>query len=360
MKLYQTIMTGLFLMGVSQASQSAQTDMSPLIQQAQFIFAGQVQRIEYRLSEPEDNGQRIPYTFVTYSVNRIFKGGYAGAEITLRFFGGPTGEAGKLMISPNYPLFDVNDQDVLLVTGNTANECPLVGCAAGRFRIIQGLVVNEYGQTLSFDKEGQLITGKPIEDNSISEHSIDGQFSLKRHQDDAQLTQEKPSRGTDEVLGDDSYMDIIPQAPASITKYDTSDVSLTPLSENEFLTYVETTIQNSEASHQGYTDVMSANPDQPFFSPGARPEAAPGVSSVYSKAANEITTRNTLSNSTSRDPMPTDYKGDTNTPISHIRNLNGDSFKFSPLLYLVLIIATLTLPTIIFYKIKNKLSCFFN
>jgi len=136
------------------------------IRSAQLIFKGDVLRVEYRnsrsvpLLDPDTHepvidpdtgepvlvdGSDLPHTFVTYRIARIYKGKTpVGSpdprDVTLRMEGGlymphdPSNP--EIVWISDTPHFDVGDRDVLLVEGNTAVICPIVGWADGRYRLV--------------------------------------------------------------------------------------------------------------------------------------------------------------------------------------------------------------------------------
>src|SRR5215813_5478184 len=62
-----------------------------LVKNAELIFQGVVTRIDYKMSGfRNDSDARFPHTFVTFLVERIFKGNHTGrsGQLTLRFLGG--------------------------------------------------------------------------------------------------------------------------------------------------------------------------------------------------------------------------------------------------------------------------------
>ena len=157
--------------GRCQSQADGQVSISEMAISADFIFKGTVDSVSYRNSEPapkinpftgeqevdEDgnpafhDGSDIPHTFVTYSIERVYKGyppAGSSTQVTLRFEGGhsdkpnpnmtdPDGEPIRpyLLVEQN-PLFDRGDRDVLFVRGNTVAGLPLTGRLAGRLRIL--------------------------------------------------------------------------------------------------------------------------------------------------------------------------------------------------------------------------------
>src|SRR5262245_21325947 len=103
----------LFPLVAAQAHSSHQKtfNLRLLSFQADFIFKGRVVAVRYRDSEPgnrtdetgapvldEDgqparrDGSGLPHTFVTFEIEKIYKGKAAAKTVTLRFYGGVSSE----------------------------------------------------------------------------------------------------------------------------------------------------------------------------------------------------------------------------------------------------------------------------
>jgi hypothetical protein len=134
--------------------------LDAVLRDADFIFEGIVQRIEYRHSDPVGSEPGLPYTFVSYRVEKVIKGAYSAPELTLRFLGGPVDNSGQVLLPPQYPRFDPGDHDILFVTGNTYFDCPLVGCRHGRLRFIDGQIVDGNDEATIIDdlEEGESLS----------------------------------------------------------------------------------------------------------------------------------------------------------------------------------------------------------
>lgn len=146
---------------------------------ADLVFEGVVVDVQTRFSEREsENDPAIPYRFVTYQVNRVLKGNYQQAQLSLRFLGGES-ENGQVLLIPGQPLFDVGDHDLLMVKGNNRYPCPLVGCAQGRYRYLGGMVVNELGQRIYLDANGQIVMGEKIENEELTTNQLSENVSIE-------------------------------------------------------------------------------------------------------------------------------------------------------------------------------------
>ena len=131
-----------------------------LVEDAQLIMQGVVTSVEYKNSEvPGPGYAALPHTFVTFAIERTFKGkAEKGGSITLRFEGGADG-TGRAMLVPGMPMFDIGDRDILFVSKNRNGSCPLVGWEHGRFRVINGSVYTEQGQEVGVTDDEQLAFG---------------------------------------------------------------------------------------------------------------------------------------------------------------------------------------------------------
>lgn len=144
------------------AQMNGALDIRTMVRQADFIFRGTVEGVEYRNSEIlplldttgaplyEDgqpvyvDGSNLPHSFVTYQILEIYKGkppriGRIDSEtVTLRMMGGldTDSDGGGIFMEARWPHMDAGDTDVLFVLGNTIYPCPLVGGENGRFRVI--------------------------------------------------------------------------------------------------------------------------------------------------------------------------------------------------------------------------------
>jgi len=103
---------------VALSAQTAQGSFDARLRQAEFIFQGVVTDVTYARSQPTElDGDRLPHTFVTFQIERIFKGRAVGNTVTVRFLGGQRPD-GSYMMSSAAPLFDVGRHCVLADTGS--------------------------------------------------------------------------------------------------------------------------------------------------------------------------------------------------------------------------------------------------
>lgn len=102
---------------------------------ADAVFVGEVVAIDFQLSEPDAQGEQMPFTLVTFAVTDGIKGVDTGAQHALRFIGGPF-DGDKFLEVSEVPRFELGDRDLLFVAGNGVSGCPLVGGAEGRVQLL--------------------------------------------------------------------------------------------------------------------------------------------------------------------------------------------------------------------------------
>ena len=119
-------------------------DLQQLVDQSNLVFTGRATNVTYRTIKGGEGEGEIPYTFVTYRVEKVLRGKAPGDQITLRFVGGPDGR-GRFLSVTGVPVVQEGDHDVLFV-GNTEDpSCPLVFCEHGRYRILNEQMYDTYG-----------------------------------------------------------------------------------------------------------------------------------------------------------------------------------------------------------------------
>lgn len=179
------------LLFLSQTAISSTVDEK--VKSADFVFQGIVVDVQTRFSERQsESDPAIPYRFVTYEVNRVLKGNYQNNLVTLRFLGGES-EDGQVLLIPGQPLFDVGDRDLLMVKGNNRFPCPLVECAHGRYRYLGGMVVNELGQRLYLDANGQIVMGEKIENEDLNTNQLSENVKIETREVNEIDPEETPS-----------------------------------------------------------------------------------------------------------------------------------------------------------------------
>jgi len=160
--------------GTTQAP-SGRRSLKEMLARSELAFIGRVEKIEYLLSEPTPpEGVRVPHTFVTYRLEQVFLGQAPGGQVTLRFVGGWDARKMRYMTSSNTPQFDVGDNDILFVEGNTKRMCPLVGGVEGRLRIIRGQAYTETGRAVLMGNDGCLLSGGKYRLEEVSITNVNG------------------------------------------------------------------------------------------------------------------------------------------------------------------------------------------
>lgn len=182
------ILAGTALMNQAYAHHVAKSvDVADLTERSKLVFHGEVVDIAYRGSQATKYQRSLPHTFVTYQIHEVLHGNMKRKTYTLRFQGGAT-EQGNAMLSTATPQFSVGDEDILFVSDNGMSECPLVDCADGRFRVVDGQAFNALGQKMLMDEKGAIVAG------GVEEHDLLNSFVL----DDKVISMRKGYKHTEE------------------------------------------------------------------------------------------------------------------------------------------------------------------
>ncbi|MGH7821468.1 MAG: hypothetical protein ACREQ9_17020 [Candidatus Binatia bacterium] len=147
-----------------------------LVKRTELIFEGVVSDLQYRVSDVESKDDvALPHTFVTFEIEKTFKGSSAaGRVITLRFEGGPDPERDEILVVHGVPRFDLGERAVVFVEKNSASTCPVTGWEQGRFRVVDGYVFAEGGQEVWLTTSNQLVFGKTVLLDEMLTHVVDG------------------------------------------------------------------------------------------------------------------------------------------------------------------------------------------
>ena len=167
------LMNGILVLVNPGCSNGAMTDpeteksLSQRVTEAELIFSGTVEKLEYALSQGTSDSQgALPYTYVTYRIDHIMKGRSAtGSSLTLRFVGGRTPD-GRYLDASDMPQFEVNDRDLLFVVNNGGTDCPLVGCQSGRFRVVKKGVYADDGRPVVGINKGHFLYDNQVNSSS--------------------------------------------------------------------------------------------------------------------------------------------------------------------------------------------------
>jgi hypothetical protein len=269
--------------------------LDELVRQADLVFQGPVTGIDYRVSgKRSEEDVQLPHTFVTFKIERVLKGRMEKDAITLRFLGGPTGKTGQYLMVEDVPAFDVGEKGILFVAQNTAAACPLVGCSAGRFRIIDQKIYTDEGQQVLTTGHGTLTFGGYAPTEEVATHELPSTAQppeepreitedfLKRLPQD--LRERLPENAADwlrEQLKTGPVLRIRGQEPPE----DSASVgqepgASRPLTVDEFAGLITSIAEQQRVVPQAQREapVVSANPDQDFYLPA--PRAAPPSTGV--------------------------------------------------------------------------------
>lgn len=132
------------------ATTVARMDVDTLADRAELIFVGTALRAE----TAQRPISRFPYTFVTFSVDQVFKGSTPGRELTLRFEGGKT--ATGFVSIDGMPRFSKGERYLLFVRGNGLHASPVYGWWQGQIRFQEE---PSTGREILVDHEGTPLRG---------------------------------------------------------------------------------------------------------------------------------------------------------------------------------------------------------
>ena len=144
--------------------ESQMNDLMVLSDQSNLVFIGRVTQVNYRMSEANSKEDvALPHTIVTYEINQILRGKAPDRNFTMRFVGGPDGR-GRFLDVSGVPHFQVGEEDLLFVSSNGEDGCPLALCEWGRYRILEGKIYNAKGvPVVSIEDTRAIARGSPIE-----------------------------------------------------------------------------------------------------------------------------------------------------------------------------------------------------
>ena len=152
-------------------------DSRLLVKQAELIFQAVVTDVKYRVSDVVQPNEdvAIPHTFVTFRIDRTWKGRSAAqSHITLRFEGGLDPSTDEILQVNGVPRFDIGERVILFAAGNKARICPVAAWHRGRFRVVNGQVYGEYGEEVWLTPSNEFVFGPSHPLPEALNHSIDG------------------------------------------------------------------------------------------------------------------------------------------------------------------------------------------
>lgn len=120
----------LAVAAVAHATSVVPPSFPELVSEAQVIARGTVTSVSSRWVDGPKG--RVIETFVDFAVEKALKGS-PGATMTLQFLGGTVGQD-SLRVA-GMPQFKPGEHEILFVTGNGTQFCPLVRFGHGRYRV---------------------------------------------------------------------------------------------------------------------------------------------------------------------------------------------------------------------------------
>lgn len=190
---------------VGASFEKSQVPLQKMVRKADLIFTGEVVDVHTKLVKV-DGGSTNPFTFVTYKIFRILKGAVEASTITLRFFGGPLSET-RYLLKEEMPLFDTGETDTLFVKHNDISDCPLINCAMGRFRLIEGMYYSDSGRSLKVIDE-DLYLGATNQLAQVTHHTMSPTIKLILKNDSYQQLHDVNSR-SEATLSDRYFLDYL-------------------------------------------------------------------------------------------------------------------------------------------------------
>lgn len=199
------------------------------VNQADLIFRGRVEKIQYAMSAKNGpQGQAVPYTFVTFRVDRTMKGKVAGSSVTLRLLGGLDKEHGLFMSSDQTPLFDVGDDDVLFVRSQADELTPLVRHKDGRYRIIADQVYTNDGEDVILEDDNVIRAGERHAFEEVLSTNVAGRMMKSGSENKAALPV-GPTKAAAASAFEKAIEDAATQAPSgAAVVYSGADPGLAP------------------------------------------------------------------------------------------------------------------------------------
>lgn len=211
----------LFASGCATANSPATTaapdslDVRTWADASDAVVLGTVTAIDYRTSLPQSDGTRLPFTFVTLTIERAWSGATAGDSLTLRLAGGPTSDGG-LILNSEQPIFQMGDRDVLFVSGNDVGAVPFYKGSFSRLRLIDGAAYDNEGDGMQLSATGELGRGDWHELPSLNVVDIGGHL-LEQNPDRLESPTVAPALSEPGLLAalDDQLQGLADRAPVA-------------------------------------------------------------------------------------------------------------------------------------------------
>ncbi|MBN1959973.1 MAG: hypothetical protein JW841_03435 [Deltaproteobacteria bacterium] len=267
------------------------TNLAAVTEEANFIFAGRVVDVIYRMSDIRSKEETsFPFAIVTYEVQNVIRGKTPGNTFTMLIMGGPDGR-GRFLELSEMPKFQIGDKDLMFLSGNGEEQCPIVGCQWGRFRLLDGRVYDTVGAPVKIiDHKWIVARGLPPEalrvfryptprfDELISnpevqelmkENNMTIDEARKRYEVEAPKFVEIYTETTDEVgVEEDNTrtsilpgIKVIPENVRSLAQI-TANLSIEPISIDEFVSTIQE-IQRGITRQPAF--IPSIDPKMPIF-----------------------------------------------------------------------------------------------
>ncbi|MFP4498208.1 MAG: hypothetical protein ACLFQV_08350 [Vulcanimicrobiota bacterium] len=131
--LLTTLISSLFITAVS-ATTLVKLDFQEIVSRAQTIISGKVINLENKVHTR--NGKKIPYTYITISVNDKLKGNSGSDIYTFKYEGGVIPEEEIRLTIGGMPEFEVGQEVFLFLNNDDSLVSPIVGFSQGRFSIV--------------------------------------------------------------------------------------------------------------------------------------------------------------------------------------------------------------------------------
>ena len=129
----------LICTGQSSATTLIAKNFEDLTREADLIFAGTVTDIHSDWANDEESDI---YTYVTFADLEIISGEHTESFIIIRLSGGT--HDGRTVIFLGMPEFELGDRDLIFLSGNFVEMCPIVGWGQGYFQVKYDEKLGEY------------------------------------------------------------------------------------------------------------------------------------------------------------------------------------------------------------------------
>jgi hypothetical protein len=148
-----------------------------IVTQSDIIFSGKVINIESHVVE--NDRAKIPYTFVTVSVQDKIKGDIRGDVYTIKLLGGKIQGTGYELRVGDMPTFKQGQEVFLFLKKGENSHSPVVGFSQGKFTIKTD---SKTGKKQIYDNEDNLVTDDFVRNSNKSSSSSNLDYeTFKNH-----------------------------------------------------------------------------------------------------------------------------------------------------------------------------------